>query len=178
MDYKHLQTYTLSKRQLADWGRLLATEKTRFVNLKLYHPYGPGDGADKFVPQMIRSCLETVGEVRLTAGEQRKDFVYVGDVVSAIQLLLAAPQRLADGFVSLDCGSGHAVSIRQFVETVHRLTQSRTVLRFGALPYRENEIMYSEADTTALRSLGWKPLVSLEQGLGLTLEGDFGRGRT
>jgi CDP-paratose synthetase len=174
-EYKYLQGYTLSKQQFLDWGKILATPKVRFINLKLFHPYGPGDGCSKFVPQMIRNCLELSGEIRLTAGEQRKDFVYVQDVVRAVQLLLAEPDRLAPGFVSLDCGSGNAVSIRKFVEAVHRLTRSQAVLRFGALPYRENEIMFSQADTSVLNSLGWKPTVSLEQGIAHILKEDFAR---
>jgi nucleoside-diphosphate-sugar epimerase len=124
---------------------------------------------------MIRSCLESKGDIRLTLGEQRKDFLYVQDVVRAIQLLLAGPDRFGAAFVSLDCGSGQAVSIREFVETVHRLTRSRAVLRFGALPYRENEIMFSQADTSMLQSLGWKPTVSLEEGIRSIIKEDFVR---
>ena len=37
---------------------------------------------------------------------------------------------------------GQATSIRTFVETVHRLTGSRARLRFGALPYRDNEVVF------------------------------------
>jgi CDP-paratose synthetase len=174
-EYKHLQAYTLSKKQLVDWGRTLATRQTRFINLKLFHPYGPGDGATKFVPQMIRSCLESSVDIPLTPGEQRKDFLYVDDVVAAIMLLLTEPHRLDDGFVSLDCGSGETLSIREFAETIHRLTRSRAILRFGALPYRENEMMFSRADPSVLRSLGWKPVVSVEQGIKNIIKEDFGR---
>jgi nucleoside-diphosphate-sugar epimerase len=174
-EYKHLQAYTLSKKQLVDWGRILATRQTRFINLKLFHPYGPGDGPTKFVPEMVRRCLELTGEIQLTAGEQRKDFVYVDDVVSAMGLLLRNPERLDGGFVSLDCGSGQAVPIREFVETVHRVTKSRTRLRFGALPYRDNEMMFAQADVSLLISLGWRPVVSLEQGIGKILREEFGR---
>src|SRR5262249_21684982 len=34
--YRHLQAYTLSKRQFAAWGKALADGATRFVNLELY----------------------------------------------------------------------------------------------------------------------------------------------
>jgi nucleoside-diphosphate-sugar epimerase len=176
LDYKYLQAYTLSKQQFAEWARLRTPPGMRFVNLRLYHPYGPGDHASKFVPQMIRSCLASDGDIALTPGEQRKDFLYVQDVVSAVHTLLETPGRLPGGFVTLDCGSGRAVSVREFVETVHRLSGSRSALRFGALPYRENEIMFSQADPAALRALGWEPRVSLEQGIQNILREDFGRG--
>jgi nucleoside-diphosphate-sugar epimerase len=176
MEYKHLQAYTLSKQHFAEWAQLLTPPGMRFVNLRLYHPYGPGDHPSKFVSQMIQSCLASDGDIPLTPGEQRKDFLYVQDFLDAVYTLLDSPERLPDGFSTLDCGSGRAVTIREFVETVHRLTGSRAVLRFGALPYRENEIMFSQADASALGALGWRPTVSLEQGIKNILREDFGRG--
>jgi nucleoside-diphosphate-sugar epimerase len=175
LDYGHLQAYTLSKRQFAEWGQLLCPADRRFVNLRLFHPYGPRDDAAKFVPGMIKSCLTSQGvDIELTPGEQRKDFLYVDDFLSAVEALLRHADRLPGGGQTVECGSGQATSIREFVETVHRLTRSRAVLRFGALPYRPNEIMFSQADTAALRDLGWRPAFSLEQGLRAILREDFG----
>jgi nucleoside-diphosphate-sugar epimerase len=176
LDYKYLQSYTLSKQQFTEWARLLTPPVMHFINLRLFHPYGPGDHPSKFVPHIVRSCLAQGGDIPLTPGEQRKDFLHVRDFVSAVHTLLDAPEHLAAGFCSLDCGSGRAVSIREFVETVHRLTGSRATLRFGALPYRENEIMFSQADSSALRGLGWEQKVPLEQGIKNILEEDFGCG--
>ena len=172
--YPYLRSYSLSKRQFAEWGEHFASRgDIAFVNVKLQHPYGPGDSSDKFVPSILRQCLENVAEIRLTPGEQKKDFVYIEDVVSALLLLL---QRGSDvsSFREYECGSGQAVSIRQFVETAHALVGSRSQLLFGALPYREHEIMYSCANTTALRNLGWSPQYGLHEGLEQTLRSDPG----
>jgi nucleoside-diphosphate-sugar epimerase len=125
---------------------------------------------------MIQECLDSTGEIALTPGEQRKDFVYVGDVVAAVLTVLEGLDRLPPGPTDLECGTGEAVSIRGFVETVHRLTASRATLRFGALPYRENEIMLSQANPGDLRALGWEPRTTLEAGLRAILREDFGRG--
>jgi hypothetical protein len=43
------------------------------------------------------------------------------------------------------------------VETVHELTNSQTQLNFGVLPYRESEIMYSQANIQPLNKIGWFP---------------------
>ena len=69
-------------------------------------------------------------------------------------------------------GIGKTVSIRSFVEKVHFLTGSTTILRFGAIPYREDEIMESCADISKLKALGWKPKHDLATGLKKMIQGD------
>ena len=43
-------------------------------------------------------------------------------------------------------------------------------MNFGALPYRENEIMQSEADIKLLKSLGWSCKVDLADGIKTVVE--------
>jgi nucleoside-diphosphate-sugar epimerase len=171
--YTYLKSYSLSKRQFTEWGEHFASRgDICFANVKLQHPYGPGDAPTKFVPAILRQCLDNVAEIRLTAGEQKKDFIYVEDVVSALLAVLDRAAARCTPFQEYECGTGEAISIRQFVETAHALVGSRSQLNFGALPYRDNEIMYSCADTSALAGLGWSPRFDLEEGLERTLRGD------
>jgi nucleoside-diphosphate-sugar epimerase len=169
-DYKYLQAYTLSKRQFAQWGKAVAEAGgIRFVNLKLYHPYGPDDSPDKFIPMIVRQCRDAK-EILLTSGEQCKDFIHVADVVRAYLTILEHQPSLDEGFSEIECGSGKAVSVRSLVEMIHRLSRSQALLRFGALPQRQNEVAISRADPSRLISLGWRPAVSLEEGFLRLLE--------
>lgn len=173
-DYKYLRPYTLSKKQFVQWGQILTEgTPTKFVNFVLQHPYGPGDRPTKFVPAMAKQCLESTGTIDLTPGSQKKDFVYVGDVAEAYQLVLEKIDKLPPGTTTYEVGSGKAVAIKHFVELLHRLTNSKATLNFGGLKYRDAEIMFSQADSSALRALGWQPIVSLEEGLLRLLREDF-----
>ncbi len=143
--YTYLRSYSLSKRQFTEWGEHCASRgDICFVNLKLQHPYGPGDAPDKFVPSIVRQCLDNVPEIRLTAGEQEKDFIYIDDVVSALLLVL---DRCAEGvapFQEYECGTGDAVSIRQFVETAHcahRVADAAAVWRVAVSRRRDHAIV-------------------------------------
>jgi nucleoside-diphosphate-sugar epimerase len=49
-------------------------------------------------------------------------------------------------------------------------TGSISQLNFGAIPYRENELMISETDIVPLRNLGWKPKYTIKKGLLKTIE--------
>lgn len=168
---KFLNAYSLSKTQFAEWGSYFARQKKiRFFNLRLEHFYGAGDDDTKFTTHVIKSCLLNVPELKLTLGEQRRDFIYIDDVVSAYLTLLEKMDQLPDMFNEFGVGSGQAASIKEFVEVVHDITKSQTRLAFGALPYREGEVMFSNANVGSLNKLGWTCKTSLEDGLRLVVE--------
>jgi nucleoside-diphosphate-sugar epimerase len=167
--------YALSKRQFSEWGSRLARaqpERLRFVDLRLQHLYGAGDDPSKFTTRVLHVCHRNEELLDLTAGEQRRDFIHVDDAVLAFDAVLRGAESFAaaDG---IDVGSGQAPTVRQFVETVHRLTHSTTRLNFGALPYRPDEAMLCVADTARLRALGWPPARDLAAGLTDTFRQEF-----
>ena len=168
---KFLNLYALSKGQFAEWGRYFAQQKKiRFLNLKLEHFYGPNDDKSKFTAYVINSCLDNVPELKLTLGEQQRDFIYIDDLVAAYMLILEKQASFSDSFIEYEVGSGSSITIRQFAETLHRLTASKTHLNFGALPYRTDEVMRSEASIDGLKALGWNCQYSFESGLKQVIE--------
>ena len=169
--------YALSKHQFADWGRMLASapeSRLQFINLRLQHMHGPGDDRTKFVTHVLHACHSNQPELALTAGEQRRDFIHVDDVLSACQTVLARRAALA-AFEHIDVGTGVAPTLRSVVETIHRLTGSHTHLNFGALPYRPQEAMLCRADISRLQGLGWQPAFDLQTGLERTIKTEFKR---
>ncbi|MEG6612856.1 NAD(P)-dependent oxidoreductase [Pseudoclostridium thermosuccinogenes] len=161
----YMQSYVLSKKQFKDWGRLFAgSEKIKFVNLQLEHLYGEGDDDSKFTSYVVNSCLSNVEKIDLTDGEQLRDFVYIEDVVSAFKKVLFSKEKIT-GYNEYEVGYGKAVKVKDFVNTVKQETKSITKLNFGALPYRKNEILYSQADITKLRELGWVPKYDIQAGV-------------
>ena len=167
--------YALSKHQFAQWGRMLATQsggQLKFVNVLLQHMYGPGDDVSKFTTHVLHACHRNEAVLKLTAGEQARDFIYIDDVVSAYDTLLTQCHQL-DTVQDIEVGSGVAPTIRQFVETAHLLTASRSKLLFGALPYRANEAMHCLANVEFMAQLGWHPAFDLNAGLKKTIELEF-----
>lgn len=167
--------YALSKHQLAQWGQCFATQagsQLQWINVLLQHMYGPGDDPSKFTTHVIQTCHRNEAVLKLTAGEQRRDFIYIDDVVSAYTTLLHQAAMLPPA-LNIEVGSGQAPTIRDFVETAHRLTFSTTTLQFGALPYRANEAMFCQANIDHMRQLGWCPVHDLNAGLEKTIELEF-----
>lgn len=185
---KRVSAYSLSKQQFRDWLASLSTS-IHGINVALEHFYGPGDDATKFVGEMVRRLLAGDPRIALTPGEQQRDFVYIDDVVDAFALILAhhvnpllpaGQSKLSSHLLDhYEIGSGQPVSIREFMSVLRRLAgRDQVALDFGAIPYRDNEVMYSRARIAPLLSLGWKPRVSLEEGLLLTVKSEQSRIRS
>ena len=91
-------------------------------------------------------------------------------MVSAyLTCLEQAPQLKA--FNDIEVGTGVLTPVKTFVILVKEVLEKlkgkpiKTQLNFGALPYREGEIMEPQVDNHILRSLGWKPKKSLEENI-------------
>lgn len=162
----YLNGYSLSKKHFTEWGRQFSEgNQIRFVNVRLEHIYGPGDDSLKFTTWVVEKCLANVSELKLTCGEQKRDFIYVDDVVTGYNTLISMSESLEKGYQEIGLGRGHSRTVREFVETVHCLSKSNTQLNFGALPYRQFEIMQSQANTKKLELLGWRSVVDLNDGV-------------
>lgn len=168
---KDVNTYALSKKQFVEWGKTFTNaRKIQFINLKLEHIYGPDDDESKFVTYIINSCLNNVPVLDLTKGEQQRDFIYIDDVVSAYMILLKQYHEEKAAFGEYEIGSGETISIKDFVLMVHKLTRSKTKLNFGAVPYRENEMMETKANTWLLNKLGWGSKNTVQSGIRKVVE--------
>lgn len=169
---KRVNAYSLSKSQFREWLKLYSTGMA-CINVALEHFYGPGDDRSKFVTFIIRSMLDNAERIPLTPGDQKRDFIFIDDVVDIFSRIVDSAPALDSGFFGYEVGTGTTVRIRDFVGIVKRLVgESRTVPDFGALPYRDQEVMESRVDTSAVRALGWTPSVTLEEGLRRTIEAE------
>jgi nucleoside-diphosphate-sugar epimerase len=52
------------------------------ITLRLFNVYGVGDYDNKFIPFLINS-IKSGADVKMTLGEQIKDYIYIEDIVSA-----------------------------------------------------------------------------------------------
>ncbi|EBQ2734567.1 CDP-paratose synthase [Salmonella enterica] len=135
----------------------------KYIELKLEHFYGAFDGDDKFTSMVIRRCLSNQ-PVKLTSGLQQRDFLYIKDLLTAFDCIINNVNNFPK-FHSIEVGSGKAISIREYVDTVKNITKSNSIIEFGVVKERANELMYSCADIAELEKIGWKREFSLVDAL-------------
>ena len=165
---KYVDAYSLSKHQFLQWLKR-RDQEIRVVNLRLEHMYGPRDDDTKFVPWLIRQMASDVTRIPLTEGRQKRDFIYVDDVVSAYLIILQRVEEWA-GYKEFDLGSGEYTSVRDFVCILHSIYKKAypaldCTLGFGDLKSREDEPNCLVLDNTPLKSLGWTSQYNVSAGI-------------
>jgi nucleoside-diphosphate-sugar epimerase len=166
--HSHLSAYALSKKQVVEWGKLNAElGNFQFINICLFHLYGPGDSAHKFVPWLLKRLVNNES-VDLSTGQAHRDFIHVSDAIDAILCLIKS--HLSESRVCVDVASGEAVSIKDFVLLCKKIAQSKSEIKFGVIPDRVGESYLPAADITKIRAYGWSPKVSLMSGVADCIE--------
>lgn len=132
---------------------------------RIFFPYGAGEPAEKLVSATIRAILGG-RRAACTAGTQRRDYVEVSDVASALVALLRSDVRGA-----VNIGSGRAVPVSQIVGAIGSMLGRPDLVGLGDIPTSPADPPLIEAATERLRSeVGWEPAVPLGVGLARAIE--------
>ena len=139
------------------------------VTVRPFNTFGPRQSARAVIPTIITQCLSG-STVRLGSLHPTRDLNYVSNTVEGFLLAASVPEAVGK---TINLGSGREISIGELARIIARLVnrdvtieQDEQRLRPGA-----SEVERLLADNTLAQSLlGWKPAVSLEEGLTLTIE--------
>ena len=133
------QTYPASKAAasigLIQWA---LEKKVSLSVLRLFQIYGEGEFKSRLWPSLI-NCATNGLDMKMTLGEQVRDFLYVKDAAKII--LDSIKNQKEDQILVRNIGSGVPLMIREFAEKIWFENKAKGKLLIGALPYREREVM-------------------------------------
>ena len=142
------------------------------VSLRIFNAYGPGQhlpaSHPPVVPYFLRQAAHDGTLIVNGDGNQTRDYVYVDDVVAAMVAAATAPD--INGLV-INVGSGVETSTRTLANQVVKATGSRANLVFNAQITGGVSRLCADLTLAGLK-LNYKPAVSLDEGLRLTLDRD------
>ncbi len=153
--YPYAFTKYIAEQYVLFWHKLY---KLPVVSLRYFNVYGPRGRTNStygavfkvFLTQKLHGQpLTIVGD-----GRQTRDFTYVTDIANAN--FLAAESEVSGEIINIGTGKPHSVNY------LAALIGGETT----TIPKRPGEPESTHADITkAIRLLGWKPLVSFEEGV-------------
>jgi nucleoside-diphosphate-sugar epimerase len=144
---------------------LYKTEKFPVVILRPFLVYGPGQGKERFIPQIIKGCMSN-NKFPTSRGEQLRDFCYIDDVVDGIFKALKSDRVLGK---VINIASGTAIQIKHLINKIVNLI-GKGRPEFGKIQYRIEENMSLYADVSKAGDLlKWRAIVPIEDGLKKTI---------
>lgn len=167
--------YPASPESAYGWSKLMGeyecelADNERLIEcgiLRLHNVYGRhcdlSMDRSQVIPALIRKALRHPEEKFCVwgSGEQRRAFVHVDDVVSA---LLAAPSK-AMGKGAIQIGPSQSTSIKEVAETIVRLAGKEIEIEYQP-QMREGDVDRAADWSKAKRCLGWEPKIGLADGL-------------
>jgi CDP-glucose 4,6-dehydratase len=140
---------------------------TRCANI-----YGGADmNRSRLVPEAVCAALAGRAPVLRSDGSPERDFVYVEDAVRAYLAIWEALGRGEGYGEAFNAGGGRPHRVGEVVSLICRLAGSDVSPEIAGHGTPRGEIDRQWVDFTKLRELtGWEPLISLEEGLGRTVE--------
>ena len=161
MNFKHhLNPYAWSKYvNECQFKHSKVPSSIGFRFFTVYGPYGRPDMAlHGFTDKIIRDePIEVFGH-----GKMSRDITYVQDIVNGVQLLRDKVKRI-DSHDIYNIGSGESVSLMSFIRLIEENLERKAKINY--VDMHPADIRHTLADITEIKSLGYRPMTSIETGI-------------
>ena len=158
--------------------------QTNYITLMPCNLYGPNDNYDSknshFIPALIKKIVNGKSKKMKTvevwgSGKPKREIMHVDDLASAIFFILnknISNKKKFNKFLKDNCvinvGSGQEYSIKEFAKLISILSSKKTKFKFNTKfpDGTKRKIL----DNSLLNKLGWKPTISVKDGLKSTID--------
>jgi UDP-glucose 4-epimerase len=161
-----LSPYAASKLMAEQWAQLYTSAYgLEAVILRYFNVYGPRQRADSpYSGVLARWCTAVQRGETCTVfgdGSQTRDFVSVHDVAAA-NLLALTSTEVQPGTV-YTVATGHSASLNDILAELERASPRRVRRQYE--PARAGDILHSSGSSARLQACGWRPQMSLREGI-------------
>jgi GDP-L-fucose synthase len=145
----------------------------KWISVMPTNMYGPNDNFDlengHVLPVLIRKFIEAKrsdsGKVALWgSGSPLREFLHVDDLAKAVVLCM----EKYDDSKQINIGSGQEVSIKDLADKISKAVGFNGEIIWDSS--KPDGTMRKVLDSSKIANLGWKPLISLDQGIASTVE--------
>lgn len=133
--------------------------------IRPFNTYGPRHTYD-VIPKFIRMALNHKPITIHGSGNQSRDFTYVDDMIEAFLIMGQDKKAIGE---TVNFGTGKDVSINRIAHLIQKFAYSRS--KIVHIKKRTSEVNRLCCDASkAIRLFGWKPKVTIEDGIRLNIK--------
>jgi len=133
------------------------------VIIRPFNSYGPQYTQPYIIPEIMNQLLIGNKELMLGNINATRDFTYVSDTADAIIRSLDSKKAIGE---IINVGSGNEISIKDLAFKISKIAKKKIRIKYDKSrerPYDVNRLICN--NKKALKLLGWKPKISMDQGL-------------
>jgi GDP-L-fucose synthase len=144
-----------------------------YISVMPTNLYGPGDNFDLLTSHVLPALIRKFDEAKRTqtaevpvwgTGKPLREFLHVDDLANAVVFCL----NHYDGYDHINCGAGTDISIAELAALTARIVGYRGDIVFDTT--KPDGTPRKLLDSSRLAALGWKPEISLEDGIASTYQ--------
>jgi len=133
----------------------------RFLSLRLFTVYGPGQRPDLAIRNFFDAILSEVPVSVFGDGSSKRDYTYIDDVLDAIESALHFSSSMYEIF---NIGGQNPISLNQLIEEIELICNRKAVV--NRFPSQTGDVPYTFADITKAKAMiNYNPSHTIQQGL-------------
>ena len=157
--------YAASKSAAESFLNHFALDGLKVATLRLYETYGPNDKRNKII-NLIADALIHKKELSMTGGEQLANFIYIDDVINAVEMTYLLLKNTSDRYHHIySVKTDKNYTVKEILSILQNISGLNDIsfIKLGMRDYRERErfSLFDEVKTIPQ----WKAKVPLEDGL-------------
>jgi UDP-glucose 4-epimerase len=138
----------------------------KIIIVRTFSIYGPKSPSYSIIFRIINQILKN-HKIVLGNLQTKRDFLYISDFLSAIDLLL---KTNLNGCQKFNIGYGQSLSIQDLCSKLFSISQKNLPLESDSTLIRSNDIEELVCNNSKLKQLGWIPKLTIDEGLKQTFQ--------
>lgn len=140
-----------------------------FTAIRQTNSYGRKDNEFFVTEQIISQMLDNPNEVNLGYAEPYRNFIFITDLLNAWMTVIENPEKVQGKIFTI--GPDAPIKIKDYAQKIADKLNWKGKINWDTKLFRPGEIYWLNSNHNLITATtGWKPVVSLDEGLDQTIE--------
>ena len=129
---------------------------------RFFNAFGPNETNPHLIPEIQNQINSGMRKIKLGNLTPKRDFIHTSDMANAVHTLLT---KIDNGIDTFNLGRGIEYSVTEIVDAFSRELGELVEIEVDPSRVRKVERMHLLADVSKLKSIGWSPLIGIDEGI-------------
>lgn len=134
---------------------------------RFFNAFGPNETNPHLIPEIQQQVNNGLRKIQLGNLTPKRDFIHTSDMANAVHTLLT---KVNAGIDTYNLGRGIEYSVTEIVDAFSRQLGEKIEIEVDPARVRKVERMHLLADVSKLKSIGWEPLIGIDEGIATLIE--------